>query len=106
MSIHQLSFHLDVADLPDELEAEEIREDLGDVVDHGRDAEEGRRAPVILKMPKEESKDQPDAESHEPRDEEERGALEILELLQHRHPLRYLPCRLSKHFCLKRGEAV
>lgn len=93
--------YLNVADLPDELEAEEIREDLGDVIDHGRDTEEGRGAAVILKMPEEKSEDQSDAESHEPRDEKERGALEILELLQHRYPFRYLFHRLSKHFSLK-----
>lgn len=52
--------------LSDELETEEIGEDLWDVVDDRSDAEESRRASQILQVPKEESEDQADAESHKP----------------------------------------
>jgi len=93
-----------VSYLPDKLETEEVREDLGDVIDHGRYAEQGRRTAVILKMPEEEGKDQSDAESHEPRNEEKRGALEVFELLQHRYPFRYFFHRLGKHLGLKLGD--
>lgn len=62
--------HLNVSDLPNKLETEEIREDLGNMIDHRRNAEERRRATVILEMPEQESEDQSDTKSHEPRDEE------------------------------------
>lgn len=44
--------YLNVPDLSNKFETEEIREDLGNVIDHRRNAEEGRRTTVILKMPK------------------------------------------------------
>lgn len=62
--------YLYVSDLSDQFKTEEIREDLGNVIDHGRDAEKRRRAAVILQMPEQESEDQSDAKSHPPRDEE------------------------------------
>jgi len=93
-----------VSYLPDKLETEKVRKDLGYVIDDGCYAEQGRRTAVILKVPEEEGEDQPDAESHEPRDEEKRGALEVFELLQHRYPFRYFFHRLGKHFSLKFGH--
>lgn len=56
-------------------------------------------------MPKEEGKNQPDTESHEPRDEKEGCALEVFELLQYGHPFRDLSRRLSEHFRLEQYEA-
>lgn len=71
------------------------------MIDDGGNAEEGRCATVILKMPEEESEDQADAEAHKPSYEEERSTLQVLELFQHGHPFWDLPHRLGKHFCLK-----
>lgn len=97
--------YLHVTDLTDQFKAEEVSEYLGNVVDHRSDTEQSRRATVILKVPKKEGENQPDTETHEPRDEEEWRAFEILELLQHGHPFRDLSHRLSKHFRLEQYEA-
>lgn len=97
--------YLHVTDLTDQFKAEEVSEYLGNVVDHRGDTEQSRRATVILKVPKKEGENQPDTETHEPRDEEEWRAFEILELLQHGHPFRDLSHRLSKHFRLEQYEA-
>lgn len=95
-------YYLHVTDLTDQFEAEEVGEYLRDMVDHRSNAEQGGCAAVILQVPEQEGEDQADTETHEPGDEEERGALQIFELLQHGHPFWDLPHRLSEHFCLKR----
>lgn len=48
-------------------------------------------------MPEEEGEDETDAEAHEPSDQQERGGLHVLELAQHRHPLRHLAGGLREH---------
>lgn len=48
-------------------------------------------------MPEEKSKNKADAEAHEPCDEQERSRLHVLELAQHRHPLRHLASRLCEY---------
>lgn len=48
---HKQSDYFDMSHLSDELEAEEVGEDLRDVVDDGSDAEErGRTADVLRKV--------------------------------------------------------
>jgi len=84
-----MSVYLHVSNLSNKFETEEVREDFGNVIDHRRNAEKGRRAAVILKMPEEESENQSDAKSHPPRDEEKRDAFDVFELLQYCHPFRY-----------------
>lgn len=48
-------------------------------------------------MPEKKRKDEAYSESHEPRDEKERGGLHVLKLLQHRHPLWHFTRRLSEN---------
>lgn len=50
-----------------------------------------------LQVPKEEGEDEADAEAHKPGHQQEGYGLRVLELLQHRHPLRHLARRLSEH---------
>lgn len=50
-----------------------------------------------LQMPEEKSKNEADAEAHEPGDEQERGRLHVLKLAQHRHPLWHLAGRLCEN---------
>lgn len=71
------------------------------MVDDRGDAEQSRCPAVILKVPEEEGEDQSDTEAHEPGDEQEGSAFQILELLQHGHPFRDLSHRLSEHFRLE-----
>lgn len=95
-----------MSDLSNKFETEEVREDFGNVIDHRCNTKKSRRATVILKMPEEESENQSDTKSHPPCDEEERGAFDVFELLQYRHPLRYFFCRQSKHFGLKKKNLL
>lgn len=89
-----------MANLRDQPEAEEVCEDLRDVIDDGGNTEECRRASVILKMPEQECEDKADSEAHKPSDEQEGGALQILELLQHRDPFGHFARCLGKHLGL------
>lgn len=95
-------YYLDVTDLRDELEAEEVSENLAQMIDDGSDTEECRRAAIILKMPEQESEDEPNAEAEKPGDEQERQALQVLaELREHENPLGRLGREsLRKHFRL------
>jgi len=55
-----------------------------------------------LEMPEQESEDETNTESHEPGHEQERTALEVVELLQDSHPLWHFPHCLRKHLGLKK----
>lgn len=57
-------------------------------------------------MPEEECEDETNSEAHEPSDEKESGAFEILELLDEHDPFRDLPSCLSENFGLKTKQGV
>lgn len=52
-------------------------------------------------MPKQERKYQSDTESHEPRNEQKRSALQVSEIFQHCNPFRNFLCSLSENLSLK-----
>ncbi|GBM97882.1 hypothetical protein AVEN_205307-1 [Araneus ventricosus] len=89
-----------VSYLPDELEAEEVGEDLRDVVDDGGDAEECGGAPQVLQVPEEEGEDEADAEAHEPGDVEEGSVAQVGEGTHHGEPLGQLTSGLREHGAL------
>lgn len=57
-------------------------------------------------MPEEEGEDEADAKAHEPGHEEERAALDVGKVLEHRHPLRDLTRRLGKHLRLQTDKHI
>lgn len=93
--------------LTDQLKTEKVGKYLWYVIDDGGNAEEGRCATVILKMPEEESEDQADAEAHKPSYEEERSTLQVLELFQHGHPFwDRSPASFGQTFLSERTEEL
>ena len=61
------------------------------MVDDGRDAEEGRRAPEVLQVPEQEREHEADGETHEPRDEDHGTVGDRSEDLHHLQPFRNGP---------------
>lgn len=112
--------------LTNEFETEEVREYLRNVIDDRRDAEKRRRSTVILnsgcgyfrtlsiilasirwryfthlQVPKQKREYQSNTESHEPRYEQKRSALQVGKIFQNRYPFwDFLRC-LSEDFSLK-----
>ena len=70
----------------DKFLAEEVRDDLRDMVDDGRDTEERRRASEVLQVPEEEGEHETDGETHEPRDKDDGAVRNRPEYLHHLHP--------------------
>lgn len=59
-----------------------------------------------LQVPEQEREYQSDTESHKPRHEQERTALQVREILQHRDPFGNFLCSLSENFCLEYYSSI